>query len=89
MSTQKTISFRMDSGKVEALDEVAAQARRDRTFLLNEAVDAWLDLHAYQQRLVESGMKAAEEGRFVDNTAMRKRLAELKKTALKKRSRKA
>jgi predicted transcriptional regulator len=84
MSVQKTVSFRIDAGKVEALDEVAAQTQRDRTFLLNEAVDAWLDLHAYQQRLVEAGMKAAEEGRFVDNSEMRRRLA-----GLKKRSRKA
>jgi predicted transcriptional regulator len=84
MGTQKTVSFRMDAGKVEALDELAAQTRRDRTFLLNEAVDAWLDLHSYQQRLVDAGMKAAEEGRFVDNAEMRKRLAGLKKAALKK-----
>jgi|HubBroStandDraft_1064217.scaffolds.fasta_scaffold315933_2 predicted transcriptional regulator len=84
MSEQKTISFRMDADKVEALDEIAVQVRRDRTFLLNEAVDAWLDLNEYQRQLVESGRKAAEEGRFVDNTEMRRRL-----TGLKKRSPKA
>jgi predicted transcriptional regulator len=79
MGTQKTISFRMDAEKVEALDVMASQAKRDRTFLLNEAVDAWLDLAAHQQRLVAAGMKAAQDGRFVDDAAMRKRLAGLKK----------
>jgi predicted transcriptional regulator len=79
MSTQKTISFRMDAGKVEALDAIAAETKRDRTFLLNEAVDAWLDLNEYQQRLVAAGMKDAQEGRFIDSSEMRERLKRLKK----------
>ena len=79
MSEQKTISFRMDIDKVEALDEIAAHVRRDRTFLLNEAVDSWLDLNAYQRQLVDAGMKAAKDGRYVDTAEMRKRLARLKK----------
>ena len=79
MGEQKTISFRMDIDKVEALDEIAAHVRRDRTFLLNEAVDSWLDLNAYQRQLVDAGMKAAKDGRYVDTAEMRKRLARLKK----------
>jgi len=79
MSSQKTISFRMDTGKVEALDAIASETKRDRSFLLNEAVDALLDLNEYQQRLVAAGMKDAQEGRYVDGSEMRKRLAKLKK----------
>lgn len=79
MNSQKTVSFRMDAIKVEALDAIASETKRDRTFLLNEAVDAWLDLHEYQQRLVAAGMNAAQEGRYVDNDEMRRRLARLKK----------
>jgi RHH-type transcriptional regulator, rel operon repressor / antitoxin RelB len=79
MSTHKTISFRLDADKVEALDAVAQHTQRDRTFLLNEAVDAWLDLHHYQEQLVAAGMRDAREGRYVDSAEMRKRLAKLKK----------
>ena len=79
MSTHKTISFRLDAEKVEALDAVAEHTQRDRTFLLNEAVDAWLDLHHYQEQLVTVGMRDAQEGRYVDSAEMRKRLAKLKK----------
>lgn len=79
MSTHKTISFRLDAEKVEALDAVAEHTQRDRTFLLNEAVDAWLDLHRYQEQLVAAGMQDAQEGRYVDSAEMRKRLAKLKK----------
>jgi len=79
MSDQKTISFRMDVSKVEMLDAIAAETKRDRTFLLNEAVETWLDLNEYQNRLVAAGMKDAQEGRYVDNAEMRKRLARLRK----------
>jgi predicted transcriptional regulator len=79
MNPQKTVSFRMDTSKVEALDAVAGQIHQDRTFLLNEAVDAWLDLHRYQEQLVAAGMQDAKEGRYVDSAEMRKRLAKLKK----------
>jgi RHH-type rel operon transcriptional repressor/antitoxin RelB len=79
MSSQKTISFRMDTGKVEALDAIASETKRDRTFLLNEAVDTLLDLNGYQQRLVAAGIKDAQEGRYVDASEMRKRLARLRK----------
>jgi RHH-type transcriptional regulator, rel operon repressor / antitoxin RelB len=69
----------MDAIKVEAMDAIASETKRDRTFLLNEAVDAWLDLNGYQQRLIAAGMKDAQEGRYVDGSEMRKRLARLKK----------
>ena len=46
MSTPKTISFRIDSDKVAALDKIAANMQRDRSFLLNEAVDAYLEWNA-------------------------------------------
>ena len=69
----------MDAGKVEMLDAIASETKRDRTFLLNEAVDAWLDLNEYQKRLIAAGMNDAREGRYVDSSEMRKRLARLKK----------
>ena len=69
----------MDVSKVETLDAIAAETKRDRTFLLNEAVETWLDLNEYQNRLVAAGMKDAQEGRYVDNAEMRKRLARLRK----------
>lgn len=78
MSQQKTVSFRIDAGKVEALDEIAVSTQRDRTFLLNEAIDAWLDLNAYHRQLIEEGKQDAQEGRFVESSEMRLRLERLK-----------
>jgi predicted transcriptional regulator len=41
---KQTISFRLDSDKVDALDVLAKALDRDRTYLLNEAVSAYLDV---------------------------------------------
>ena len=45
---KKIVSFRLDPGKVAALDKLAKAQTRDRTFLLNEAVDAYLDVQRWQ-----------------------------------------
>jgi predicted transcriptional regulator len=79
MADQKTISFRMDAQKVEALDVIAVNMQRDRTFLLNEAVDAYIEWNAeFEQRILE-GMKAAREGRLIEHSEVRKRMAQLVK----------
>ncbi|MGC2163567.1 MAG: ribbon-helix-helix protein, CopG family [Silvibacterium sp.] len=79
MNAPKTISFRMDPEKVKALDAIAATMQRDRSFLLNEAVDAYLEWNAGFERLIREGMKAAKEGRCVEHQEVRQRLANLGK----------
>lgn len=74
MSEPKTVSFRIDSEKVEALDKIAANMQRDRTFLLNEAVDAYLEWNADLERSILRGMKDVREGRVVDHEIVRRRL---------------
>ncbi|MGB7188946.1 MAG: ribbon-helix-helix protein, CopG family [Acidobacteriaceae bacterium] len=75
MSTPKTISFRIDSDKVEALDKIAANMRRDRSFLLNEAVDSYLEWSAEFEHSVLEGLKAAREGRVIAHEEVLRRMA--------------
>ena len=79
MSGPKTISFRIDAAKVKALDTIAANMKRDRSFLLNEAVDAYLEQSADFERVVREGLKAAKEGRWVDHEVVRRRMANIGK----------
>ncbi|HUY81657.1 MAG TPA: hypothetical protein VMU92_08030 [Acidobacteriaceae bacterium] len=74
MKTQKTVSFRINAVKVEALDKIAANARRDRSFLLNEAVDAYLEWNADFEQSILRGIQDAREGRVVDHEVVRRRL---------------
>jgi predicted transcriptional regulator len=73
----RTISFRIDTEKLNALDELAASQRRDRSFLLNQAVENYIDLQAYQDSLVTQGIKAAAEGNYVGTAELKKRLGKL------------
>ncbi|MEK7144556.1 MAG: CopG family transcriptional regulator [Patescibacteria group bacterium] len=59
-----TVTFRIPTQKRTELDRVADGLLRDRSFVLNEAVDAYLDTKRWQIAHVEGGLKDAKAGRF-------------------------
>jgi len=59
---KKTITFRLDSNKVAELDEVAEAQDRDRTYLLNEAVEAYLEVQRWQIEHIKEGIRQANSG---------------------------
>lgn len=61
-NNKKTVSFRLDAAKVAALDELGKAQARDRTFLLNEAVDAYLDVQRWQLAHIKEGIRQADSG---------------------------
>ena len=79
MSTLRTISFRIPSEKVETLDALAATMDRDRTYLLNEAVEHYLKLNEYHIKLIEKGLRAAERGDFVPDAEMKRLIARMRR----------
>ncbi len=68
---KKTVSFRLERRKVAALDQLAKAQTRDRTFLLNEAVDAYLDVQRWQIEHIEEGLRQAEAGMGTDHEEVR------------------
>ncbi len=46
----QTVSFRVSAEKVAALDALAASERRNRTYLLNEAIDLYLAVQEQRDR---------------------------------------
>ena len=48
MMTKETITFRMDSDKKAALDKIAADLACDRSYVLNQAIDAFIEIHRWQ-----------------------------------------
>ena len=75
MSTLKTISFRIGTKEVEKLDELAASLDRDRSYLLNEAVEQYLELNAYHIELIEKGLKAAKQRELIPHEEVKKLIA--------------
>ena len=70
-----TISFRMDEDKVEALDTLAEALDRDRTYLLNEAVAAYLDVQQWHIEHIERGIRQAAAGKLVEHSRVKKMVA--------------
>jgi predicted transcriptional regulator len=81
---QKTVTFRAPGDKIKALDSLAALQQRDRSFVLNEAVDQYLSLNEYHIALIKEGVRQADAGELVPHDEVRRRLAALMKPAARK-----
>jgi predicted transcriptional regulator len=64
MSSPRTISFRIAPEKVAQLDSIAKAMDRDRSYLLNEAVETYLSEQQRFAAMVEEGREDMREGRF-------------------------
>jgi len=63
MSSQ-TVSFRLETKKKQKLDSIAIMLDRDRSYILNEAIDAYLDVHQWQIAHIREGIRQADAGEF-------------------------
>ena len=69
---KQTVSFRLDTEKVEALDDLAKALDRDRTYLLNEAVEAYLDVQQWQLEHIRAGIRQADAGKLIEHAQIKK-----------------
>lgn len=74
---QKTVTFRAPGDKIKALDSLAAVQQRDRSFVLNEAVDQYLSLNEYHIALIKEGIRQADAGKLIPHDEVRRRLMKL------------
>jgi RHH-type rel operon transcriptional repressor/antitoxin RelB len=72
---KQTVSFRIDPAKIEALDSLAEALDRDRTYLLNAAVDAYLEVQRWHIEEIEKGVRQADAGLLLDHGRVRKMAA--------------
>jgi predicted transcriptional regulator len=71
----KAVSFRTQRSKLEAIDRLAGVQHRDRSYILNEAIDQYLDVQNYHASLVGQGLRDAEAGKVVSHEEVGRRLA--------------
>jgi predicted transcriptional regulator len=69
--SRETISFRLDSEKRDALDAVASALDRDRTYIINEAIEAYLHIHRWQADHIREGLRQANAGEFATEAEMK------------------
>ena len=68
----EAFSVRADSKKVTQLDKIAKQQDRSRNYIVNQAIDQLLELHAWQIERVKEGITAADKGRFASHAELTK-----------------
>ena len=73
-TSEKTISFRANTETIDTLDSLAAAQDRSRSYLINEAITNYIELHAYQDALVRKGLEEMRKGRVVSHAEVVKRL---------------
>ena len=69
---KQTISFRIKPDKLDALDSLAGVLDRDRTYLLNEAVSAYLEVQQWQIEQIKASLKQADAGKVVSHQKVKK-----------------
>jgi len=58
------ITVRLEADKRDQLDKLATVFDRDRSYVINAAIDAYLDVHRWQLDHIEEGLRQAEAGEF-------------------------
>jgi predicted transcriptional regulator len=61
---RETVTFRIDADTRAALDRLASALDRDRGYLINEAVEAYLAVNAWQIAHIDEGLRQADAGEF-------------------------
>ena len=61
---KETVTFRVDSDKKDALDTIAVGLDRDRSYVLNQAIDAYIETHRWQIEHLREGVRQADAGEF-------------------------
>jgi predicted transcriptional regulator len=74
---KESITFRLDEGKRELLDEIATGLDRDRSYVLNRAIDLYLEVHQWQVAEIQQAVVEADAGNFATDAEVKAVFAQL------------
>ncbi len=73
MPTEKTTTVRMESRTLKRVDGLANAMSRSRAWVINQAVERYLDYEEWFVSEVKQALKEAERGRLLDHETVAKR----------------
>jgi predicted transcriptional regulator len=76
---KETMTVRIDADTREALDALAASLERDRSYVVNQALQAYLDVHQWQIKHIRQGLAEADAGKFVSTAEVNRVLNRLRR----------
>lgn len=64
--SKAAVNFRVrNQDALNALDRIGITLDRDRSYMLNEAMETYLELNNWQIEHINAGLKEAQQGQFV------------------------
>lgn len=74
MGKKQGISLRIEESKIAELDQLADSTQRDRSFLINEAIENYLEVQKWQIDHIKAALKQADAGEFATDADVSKAL---------------
>ena len=62
--SKNNVTFRLDSEKRAALEALATSMERNLSYIINEAISLYLEIHQWQLKEIHQGIAEAEAGDF-------------------------
>ena len=62
--SKNNVTFRLDHEKRAALDAIARGQERNLSYILNEAISLYLEVHQWQIQEINQGIREADVGDF-------------------------
>lgn len=75
---RQSITVRVDDALRDSLDQIATNLDRDRSYIVNEALTAYVELHKWQIEHIQQGIREADAGKFVPDDEVKRTLKKLR-----------
>lgn len=60
----RSVTFRLDDDKLDFLDQLARSMDRDRSYLINQAIEDYLEVRRWQIEQIRKAVADADAGKF-------------------------
>lgn len=70
--SKQGVSLRIENKTIDEIDRLARATKRDRTFIINEAIDAYLSVHQWQLDRIDKSLAQADQGKFASQNEVGK-----------------
>ncbi len=76
---KETMTVRIEPGTRKVLDKIADALERDRTYVVNEALKSYIDVHQWQIDHIRQGIRDADAGRFATAADVKRVMSRLRR----------
>ena len=76
---REVMTVRVEPSTRKALDGIASSLDRDRTYVVNEALQSYIDIHKWQIDHIQQGLREANAGKFVPKAEVSRMIGRLQR----------